>query len=250
VLFKSPPDSSDVFANIIVRELKWDQLWNKEKRTKNQFPFPIDTSKLTPVQDSLVRELYFLVINQYVNVGRQNKNLSVYELSTTSTNPIISCYLTQYLMEETAHFYIDAKTSSARKAVHSLQRETDSLRSLLSGTVTTTASEVDRTFALNPAFQVQRSTIKKGEIKTGVLTAAYSDMVRNLQVAKLNLQNENPLYQVIDTPELPLIEKKKSKLKAIVIGFVLGSFLAGFFLIFIKFFRYIKSLRPQVIQRV
>lgn len=242
VLFKKPPDSPDVLINIIARENKWDKAWKFDKRTKNDIPFPSDGTKLTPIQDSLFRVIYSIVGGSYVNIARM-KNLAVYELSTTSTNEAFSCYVTKYLMDETAKLYIDAKTSSAKQAVQLLQKETDSVKGVLYGSISTAAAETDRTFALNPALQSQKSSIQKSQVKTGVVATAYGELLRNLELAKINLQKENPLYQVIDTPELPLVKEEKSKIKAAIIGFAIGLFLVTALLLFIKFIKYIKNLR-------
>lgn len=242
VLFKKPPDSNDVLINIILKENKWDKKWKSLERTKNHIPFPSDGTKLTLIQDSLFRVIYTVVAGNYVNISR-TKNLAVYELSTTSTNEVFACYVTKFLMDETAKFYIDAKTSSAKQAVQLLQKETDSVKGSLYGSISTAAAETDRTFALNPALQAQKSSIQKSQVKTGVVASAYAELLRNLELAKINLQKENPLYQIIDSPELPLVQNEKSKIKAAVFGFVLGAFLVTAFLLFVMFIKYIKNLR-------
>src|ERR1035437_2897944 len=126
VLFKKPPVANDILANIIVKEWEWDKNWMKKKRTNNQFPFPSDTAKLTPVQDSLLREVYTELTEENLTVARTDKKLSVYEVNTKSTNEIFSCYLTRYLMDETAKFYIETKTSLAKLNLQMLQHEADS----------------------------------------------------------------------------------------------------------------------------
>lgn len=226
VLFKKPPAGKDNLANMIVREWKWDKSWMKKKRTSDQFPFPDDTAKLTLVQDSLLREVYNRILDNELTVNRTDKKLSVYEVSTKTTNEIFACYLTRYLMDETANFYIETKTSLARLNLTMIQREADSLRGLLGGAISSTATEVDRTFAANPALQVQRASAQKSQVQATVLAASYGEVVRNLEIAKINLQKEKPLYQIIDIPKIPLKIMKASKLLYLIIG---GGFL--FFLV-------------------
>jgi hypothetical protein len=224
VLFKTPPGANDILANIIVREYEWNEGWEKNERVKAAFPFPSDTAKLTPVQDSLIRAIRMHLLKQELVISRKDPKLSVYTVSTTSRNELVACYFTRFLMDETANFYIQTKTSTARQSLAMLQRETDSLRGLVSGSITTTAAAADQTFALNPALQVQRAPVQRGQVRTQVLAGVYGEMVKNLQLAKINLQKENPLYQVIDYPELPLEIKKTSKSLAMILGFALGGF--------------------------
>ncbi|MCW3110825.1 MAG: hypothetical protein JWQ09_5331, partial [Segetibacter sp.] len=233
VLFKKPPDATDVLANIIVKELGWNKVWGKNKRTQKLFPFP-QNGNLTPIQDSLLREVYDYILKKQLSISRSDPKLNTYILRTTSTNEIFACYLTKYLMDETAAFYIETKTSIAKQSLKLLQKETDSLRALLGGSIVSTASEADRTFALNPAMQVQRSSAQNGQVRTTVLATAYGEMVKNLELAKINLQKENPLYQIIDTPEMPLVVSKSSIKLSFILGFGIGVLIFGFGLLALR----------------
>ncbi len=225
VLFKKPPESNEVLANIIVKEWKWDKKWKKKIRTINQFPFPEHIAKLTPIQDSLLREVYDRILKKDLIITRIDRKLSVYEVSTKSTNEIFACYLTRYLMDETAAFYIETKTSLAKLNLRMLEREADSLRGVFSGAISSTAAEVDRTFALNPALQAQRAPAQKSQVRATVMATAYGEVVKNLELAKINLQKETPLYQIIDSPEMPLKQIRASKKLFSLIGAIVFSFL-------------------------
>ena len=133
-------------------------------------------------------------------------------------------------MDETANFYINTKTSIAKSNLSMLQKEADSLRRLIGGSITSNASEVDRTFNLNPALQVQRTNIQKGQVNTTVLSTAYSEVVKNLELAKINLQKETPLYQIIDVPEIPLKAIRTSKIKIIAVALSISFFVTSLFL--------------------
>jgi capsule polysaccharide export protein KpsE/RkpR len=103
-----------------------------------------------------------------------------------------------------------------------LQREADSLRGVLSGAISTTASEAERTFNLNPALQAQRAPAQKSQVRATVLATAYGEVVRHLEIAKIALQKEIPLYQIIDEPEMPLKAKKPSGLLFSLIGAIIS----------------------------
>jgi capsular polysaccharide biosynthesis protein len=226
VLFKNVPTGNQSLINLIVKDWNWDKKWQKNERTANSFPFPADRERLSPVQDSLLREVCNRIVDDFLTVSRLDKKLTVYELTTKSANEVFACYLTKYLMDETAQFYIDTKTSVSKKNLQMLQREADSLRGLLGRSITNTAASVDRTFNLNSALQVERATTQKSQANATVVGTAYGEVVKNLEIAKITLQKETPLYQIIDEPELPLKAKSISKLLAIVIGFFVGIFLS------------------------
>jgi hypothetical protein len=221
-LFKKLPGQNEILANLIVREWGWDREWEKYSRLKNAFPFPTDITTITGLQDSLLREIHAKILEKNLAVSRLDKKLSIYTLKTISPSQLFSCYLTRYLMYETANFYINTKTSVSRTNLQMLQHEADSLRRLLGYTITSTASQVDATYNLNPAMQVQRSPVQKGQVNTTVIGTAYGEVVKNLELARINLQKEMPLYQILDEPELPLKLQKESKLKAAALGFFLA----------------------------
>ncbi|MDB5249621.1 MAG: hypothetical protein JWQ40_4015 [Segetibacter sp.] len=224
-LFRQPPGNKDILVNIFVKETGLNEDWVEEPRTKNAFPFPKDTAKLTGVQDSLIRDIHGLIVSQYLQVGRPNKGLSYYGLNTTSTNETFSYYLTTFLMDETSAFFIETKTRLAKQNLEMVQREADSLRRLLGHTITATAASVDRTYNLNPALQVQRAPIQRSQVNTAFLTAVYNEVAQNVIGAKLNLQKEMPLYQIIDSPTLPLKASFPNVVKYVFAGFFLFAFL-------------------------
>ncbi len=236
-LFKKPPGSNDILANIIVKEWGWDKNWKKNESTKNLFPFPHNTEALVPRQDSIIGELRTIITSDYLSIKRTEKNLSLYVLSTTSTNELFACFLTRFLMDETAQYYIDTKTSVALQNFRMLQRDADSIRGLLGGAISATAYEGQRTFSLNPALQGQQAPAQRSQVRASVLAAAYGEVVKNLELAKITLQKEKPLYQIIDEPNLPLKIIKTSKIKFILIGIVTACLIIIFILFLIKWLK-------------
>lgn len=234
-LFRKIPGSDKVLINLIVEKAAMDKAWQAYPNLKNAYPFPDNADKLTPVQDSLVMELHEVLLKGSLNIERPDNKLSFYKVSTTSEDQNIACDLTNFVVEEASRFYIATKTKSAKDNLAMLQHETDSLQNLLGGAITNTASEVDKTFNLNPAYQVQRSGAQQGQFRATALAAAYSEVVKNLEIAKITLQRETPLYQLIDIPKQPLRADKPGKLTSLIIG----GFLAGFLLVFFLTIKYI-----------
>ena len=70
-----------------------------------------------------------------------------------------------------------------------------------------------------------------------LLSIAYGQVVENTERAEFSLKNAMPFFQVVDEPLMPLDPKKESKFRAIIIGGILGGFLACLFVIGRKVFR-------------
>lgn len=221
-LFKKTPEKISL-VNMLAKDLKLDEGWQAQDRTKGAYPFPDDPAKMTMIQDSLFREVYEVVQQKMLDVSKPDKKLSVYAVTAKTGNEEFSYYLTKFVVDVTSKFYIDTKTSVARQNLSMIQNEADSIKRLLGGTITSAAAQTDLTFNLNPAYQVQRSGIQQSQVSAGALGEAYGEVLKNLELAKITLQKETPLYQVIDESTLPLKADKPSKL----IMFIAGGFLFG-----------------------
>ncbi len=236
-LFKKPEGSNESLINIFVKNNKLNEGWQQNERTKNAYPFPDSPGNMTRVQDSLSRVIYTAIKNNLLDVSKPDKDKSIYAVTATSENPEFSYYLTKYLVASTSSFYIDTKTSTAKQNLGMLQHEADSLRRILGGAITSAGSQTDYTFNLNPAYQVQRSAAQQSQVSATALGQAYGQVLQNLELAKITLQKETPLYQVIDEPTLPLEADKPGRFTSAIIGGFLGGFLICCILIGIKAYK-------------
>ncbi len=230
-LFKKMPNQPGNLINYFARSSGLAKKWEKEERLKGALPFPEKAESLSPVQDSLVNEIKEILVKSFIDIDKVDKKLSFYSLSVTSNDEKIAVYLTDNLVEEASSMYIKAKTKVATDNLAMLQREADSLRILLGGSITSVASTADQTFNLNPALQSQRVDMQKGELKVQVLSAAYTEVLRNLEIAKITLQKETPLYQIIDEPRFPLKEIRPNVVKWTLAATFLFMFLISSYLI-------------------
>jgi len=89
---------------------------------------------------------------------------------------------------------------------------------------------------MNPALNIKGAPSKKKQIDVQANTAILTQLVTNLEMAKVSLRKETPLIQVIDRPILPLKKEKVGKLKSLILGGFLAGFLTVLVLIFKKLF--------------
>ena len=229
-LFKKLPDSSETLISLYIRSENLDKDWKKDAYLARAYPFPSTYAALTPLQDSLFKELYTTISTKIFNVQQPDKKVSLFRVTTTYKNEVFACYLTRYLVDESSSFYIETKTSIARQNLNMLQHEADSLQARLNGNILNSATAIDRTFNLNPALQVQRVPIQKSQVDAAVTQAAYTEVVKNLEIAKITLEKAFPIYQLLDEPSLPLKQEKPGRLMS---GILFGGLAA---LVIILFF--------------
>jgi hypothetical protein len=133
-------------------------------------------------------------------------------------------------------YYIEIKSKKARQNVEILQFQTDSIRYELNGSIVCVASAADNTFGLNPAMMVRKAPGTRRQVDVQANTAILTQLVTNLEMAKVSLRKETPLIQVIDRPILPLKKDKVGKLKSLLLGGFLAGFLTALVLVFKKLF--------------
>jgi len=241
-LFKTVPGSNDLLVNMIVREIGVDRGWQNSERTKNAFPFRYYDS-ITPIQDSLLNEVHNSLVSKFISINKPDKKQSFYKADVTTTNQVISVYLVKFLVDETAKFYIETKTKQSRQNLEMLQHEADSIHNILSATISGNVNTMDKTYNLNPALQVQRSSTQIGQLNIAALGGAYSEIVKNLELAKINVLRETPLFQIVDAPQLPLKIIKKSKRAMMTYGFLFTTIAVSFFLlVFIEIQKAVRSI--------
>ena len=200
---------------------KWG---NKQVLQNIQFLPGADPSKFSISQDSIIREIHKdLTEKGKLSITQKDKKVTIILVAVNSQNELFSKIFCENLAKETSKFYIETKSKKAKINVDVLQNQVDSVKNALNGAITGVASETDNVYNMNPAYNVKGAPSKKRQIDVQANTAILTNLVVQLELAKINLRKETPLIQLIDRPILPLEKDKIGKMKSIV----LGGFLAG-----------------------
>jgi uncharacterized protein involved in exopolysaccharide biosynthesis len=213
--------------------------WSEKPALKNiVFEVDADRTKFTLQQDSILGKLYESIAgaNGLLSVAQKDKKISIINIEVKSTDELFCKAFTESIAQEVSSYYIEIKSKKARQNVAILQHQTDSIRAELNGAITGVAFAADNTFGLNPAMLVRKTPGTRRQVDVQANTAILTQLVTNLEMAKVSLRKETPLIQVIDKPILPLKKEKIGKLKSLIIGGFLAGFLMALVLISKKLF--------------
>ena len=201
--------------------------WDKNPELRNiQFLIGADPAKFSIIQDSIIHEIYKdLIKNQNLSITQKDKKVTILSIEVTSENELFSKIFCESIAKETSDFYIETKSKKSKINVNVLQRQTDSVRNALNLAITGVANETDNVYNLNPALIIKGAPSKKKQIDVQANTAILTNLVVQLELAKITLRKETPLIQLIDRPILPLKKEKIGELVSIIVG----GFLSGFF---------------------
>lgn len=217
--------------------------WLKNPQLKNlSFPTNQDRDKFGIQQDSVLQKIYKKLIEQEnLSIVQKDKKVTILSIEVKSENELFSKYFCESLAKETSDFYIETKSKKARINVNVLQKQVDSVRSELNQAITGVATESDNVYNLNPALNIKGAPSKKKQIDVQANTAVLTNLVVQLELAKITLRKETPLLQLIDKPILPLEKDKLGLFKSLVIGAIILIIFVILLLILIQVFKKIIS---------
>ncbi|UKJ08232.1 lipopolysaccharide biosynthesis protein [Solitalea lacus] len=205
---------------------KLREMWAKKPELLNiNFTFNTNRSKFTRVQDSVLNTITENLKKSSISVDKTDKKLSIIAITCKSQDELFSKYFTENLVQTVTDFYVKTKTGRSAKSVAILQNKADSLRNEMNRAMYGRAAAVDQTLNLNPARQTATVPSQRKTVDIQVLSAAYGEVVKNLEISKMALMRETPFIQVIDEPILPLSKEKYGKMKGLMMGGILAGFL-------------------------
>ena len=221
--------------------------WENNPNLKGMHFLPYsDRSKFTLQQDSILEQIYKgLVAKEKLSITQKDKKVTFTSIEVTSGHELFSKIFCENLAKETSSFYIETKSKKSKMNVDILQRQVDSIKNALNSAISGVASEIDNIYNMNPAFNIKGIPSKRKQIDVQANTAILTNLVVQLELAKITLRRETPLIQLIDRPILPLGKEKFGKSKSIILGGFLTGFLFILYLIFSRLYRKILDLNTS-----
>jgi hypothetical protein len=220
---------ADYYIDLNEMRKNWAE---KPELEKVDFPVNANREGFTRLQDSVLGSIYSDIDKNQLSISQKDKKVSIETIDVKSKDELFAQLFCESLVREVSEFYIDTKSRKARTNVAILQRQADSIRGQLNGAITNVAVATDNAFNVNTALLVKRTPVARHQVDVQANTAILTQLVTNLEMAKVTLLKETPLIQVIDKPILPLKKEKTSKLISLVVGGFLAGFLAVLFLVF------------------
>jgi LPS O-antigen subunit length determinant protein (WzzB/FepE family) len=121
--------------------------------------------------------------------------------------------------------------------VQILEHQSDSIRRELNAAITGVAVSNDNTFNINPAMMLPKTSGIKKQIDVQTNTAILTQLVANLEIARVSLRKETPLIQIIDSPIFPLQKDKLGKKMALALGAIAGGILSVLYFVLLFWYK-------------
>lgn len=160
-------------------------------------------------------------IGKMLQVEKTNKKSSIISAKIKSNDELFAKVFLEQLVTTGIQYYIDYRSTRSRENVMILQRQTDSVRRILTSNIVSVAASSD--LNVNPIKMIVRTGTQQRQVDVQANGQLYGELVKQLELAKIALRKETPLIQILDTPRLPLEKKKLGRLKGgIIFGFIGG----------------------------
>ena len=192
-------------------------------------------------QDSAVQEISKLIRERQLSVAKPDRKLSIIQVSISSKDEAFAKVFNETLVNKVNTFYFETKTKKTGENLSILQTQADSVRAILDESIGAYASAQDRVPNANPLLTSGTVESRKRQIDVQATGAVYQEIVKNLEIAKVNHRNNSPLIQIIDSPRFPL---KRTEIR-LVKGMVYGGVIAGLITLFGLYFRRLYQTHVQ-----
>ncbi|MFY7900747.1 MAG: hypothetical protein ACOVNY_11230 [Chitinophagaceae bacterium] len=221
---------ADKYAETYGLKSKWKKLLNKD------IDFPVNAKiPFSRTQDSLLNELTKKIILKEFIVERPEKKASFINVTTTMKDENLSKLFTDRLVKIATDRYVFSKTRRQKANVDRLQRTVDSLASLLNNKTYLNAVETEQLLDINPALKTNAVRAELTSRDKVLLGTIFGEIVKNLEIAKMQLNQETPtIYMVDGTDLLPKTNKPSFIIYCLFGGLFL--FLLSCVYFIIKFF--------------
>ncbi len=217
-----------LFFDYYLQSKQLREQWKKSNPMLAAASFNPDLSQPDYLRDSILKELH-KDISEEISIDKNNKDLDFISVMMTDEDSVISKVFVETLVKTVTDYYVTITTAKNQDNVNILQAKADSLSNNFGRRLSNIASAED--INVNPSRRIASVGIQKQQMNVAVDNAVYGEIIKNLELAKIQLQKETPFIQIIEKPRFPLEEEHVSKSISIVVGFILG----GMFIIMFLF---------------
>jgi len=220
---------------------KLDQKW-KDEVDFSTLDFSLPRLRFTIQQDSVLKEVVKEIKKRNLSVDKPDRKLNIIKVTVASKDQAFSKSFNENLVATVNEFYLKAKTKKTTENVRVLQHQSDSVRKVLDIQIKALAIFQDRVPNPNPLLKEGMVASKSIQIDIQASAAVYEEIVKNLEISKINNRNNTPLIQIIDQPRYPL-ERAEIKFKTGIVLGVFIFFLMGFVWVYLNTL-YVTHLKP------
>jgi uncharacterized protein involved in exopolysaccharide biosynthesis len=225
---------NDYVANHLIRLYDKHEEWAKSSNEKMR-GFLFTHSNIDKFDD-VEKSIYSTVTQQLNSLYSiaEDKETKIITLSVNSRNKELTMFLCNNIYESISEYYIQQSIEKEARNYEITRKRADS-----TGIELITAElRLAQYRQQNRDLRLETEKIKENALERIVerLSFMYRETARSMETAKFNLDNQTPIFQEIDRP-LYASPSGTTLKKTLIIGILLGSFIAIAFIVTRKIIR-------------
>ena len=216
----------DLLINHHIEFNKYRDNW-KGTNIENLY-FTSNRNDFSLQHDSIIGLAFFNLTNDNISTSLQNES-NIIKISCISKNEDFAKLMIESLAQKLEEYYTIFQTAKSKNTLDFLSFRADSVLNELKKAEYKYASYKDSNFGVQRAKGLLEEIRLKRDVE--ILNIMYGEIVKNLEVSKFTLLNNEPLLNIIDTPTLPLKVNKLPMIAAFILFSILGMLIYSFTLV-------------------
>lgn len=204
-------NGNETLADRYAEASQMKQKWRKNKKIGEINFSKYRDGNFPRLEDSLMQLVTKKILTRDLSVGKPDKKASFIEVRVATRDEALSKYFSDRLVKIATEKYVESKTRLKALNVAKLQKRADSLGSLLNSRTYSAAASQQNLIDLNPALRMAPVNAEITARDKTMIATIFAEVVKNLEMAKVVLNQETPAIQLVDQSSLPLLREKSSK---------------------------------------
>lgn len=223
----------DLLINHFSRIYEINNNYEDQPELKNIIFEQIDLDFFNEKENKVASDIYSTIVRDYLNAGT-SKN-GIITVSYTSDSELFAKQFLEVLVKTLSDFYVNKTNQKHRETYNIMQHYTDSLQAELKQSEFNLAEWKDKNVLKVKSKGILSELRLLRTVET--LNVAYTESLKNLELAKFNLITSTPILQTIDKPILPLKRNHPNILFIYAIPIIVSIIFATILILVWKFFR-------------
>lgn len=185
-----------------------------------------------------VKESGILILNRLTEIRLKDlrlrikasidKKTGLISLSSKMPDPVVAADVTKFAMQYLTTYITDYRVSKIRNEVIFLEQRVATSRGKFYNNQERKALYSDQFQA--PTIRLQRADVQRERLESEyrLSSSFYNELLKKLEEAKIRLQQETPIFKILEPPVAPTL-KSEPKKAFIILGW---TFLGGIFALF------------------
>jgi uncharacterized protein involved in exopolysaccharide biosynthesis len=158
--------------------------------------------------------------------GTIDKKSGVISISAKMPDPVIAAEIAKYAMNYLTNYVTDYRTEKVKQEVDFLGRKVAAAKGVYYKDQSRKASYADRYAA--PTIRLHSADVQRERLESEykLSSTVYSELLKKYEEAKIKLQQETPVFQVLEPPVVPTLKSEPKRAILICLFGIVGCFLA------------------------